>query len=440
MTSRTLFNNAQTHTDSYYANSIDEAPNFPVLRDNIDVEVCVVGGGFAGLSTAIELAEAGKKVALIEGVKVAWGASGRNGGQIIGGWNIGYDSLASQLGTDSAKMFARMAEEAKNIIYERAARYQIECDIKKGFFLAAIKPAHMDYIEQQAEILDKWTYSQMDKPHKHHLVSAQDVGQYLQTDRYIGGHYNEGNGHLHPLKFALGEARAARDLGVEIYEHSKVIRVDHGDRPMVHTAEGSVIADKVVLCGNCYLENVAPKLKTKIMPAGTYIIATEVLSPEVASTLIPKDMATCDVRNILDYFRLSADKRLLFGGKTTYTGQDPRDIARTMRRDMLKVFPQLKHVKIDYAWGGYIDLAVNRMPHVGELHENVLYTQGFSGFGVAPTQIAGRVLAEKILGKSERYSVWNELNHFTFPGGTLLRKPGFLLGSSYYYLRDFLGR
>ena len=440
MTSRTLFNNAQGHTDSYYAASAGSAPNFPVLQDNLDVEVCVVGGGFAGLSTALELAEQGKTVALVEGVKVAWGASGRNGGQIIGGWNIGYDALASQLGTDSAFMFARMAEEAKEIIYDRAERYNIQCDIKKGYFLAAIKRSHLDYIEEHAATLDKWTNSQLAKPHKHHLVSRQNMGDYLQTDRYIGGHYDEGNGHLHPLKFALGEARAAAKLGVKIYEHSKVIRIDRNERPVVHTAEGSITADKLVLCGNCYLEDVAPKLKSKIMPAGTYIIATEPLSEELARQLVPKDMATCDVRNILDYFRISADNRLLFGGKTTYTGADPKDISRTMRRDMLKVFPQLASAKIDYAWGGYIDLAVNRMPHVGELHENVLYTQGFSGFGVAPTQIAGRVLAEKVLGNTERYDVWNNINHFTFPGGTLLRKPGFLLGSSYYYLKDFLGR
>jgi len=286
-------------------------------------------------------------------------------------------------------------------------------------------------LHHYATDMDKWSY-----PHETQIVNQQDMKQHIDSDAYVGGMYDMGKGHFHPLNFVLGEARAATSLGVKIFESSPVVKISGGDEPTVFTQLGKVKAKQVVLAGNCYLGNVAPALEKKIMPASTFVIATEPLGEASAKKLLPRNMAVCDMRHILDYYRLSADNRLLFGGKTIYSGANPKSIKKAMQKDMLKVFPQLADVKIDYAWGGHIDLAVNRMPHLGEYADNVFYMQGFSGYGVVPTHIAGRVMAEKIMGKSERYDVWSNVKHHSFPGGTLLRKPGFLLGSNFFRLRD----
>ena len=419
------------HVDSYYAESANDTTSYPQLSTDVEADVCIVGAGFSGLSTAIELAENGFKVVVVEAVRVGWAASGRNGGQILGGWKTGYDEMEKSWGLDAANMFANLSEEGKQIIYERASKYSINADIKKGFFLAAMNPSHMRDLDHYATDMNKWSY-----PHEIQMVNQQDMKQHIDSDAYVGGMYDMGKGHFHPLNFVLGEARAASSLGVEIFENSPVVKISGGDEPTVFTQYGKVKAKQVVLAGNCYLGNVAPALEKKIMPASTFVIATEPLGEARAKKLLPRNMAVCDMRHILDYYRLSADNRLLFGGKTIYSGASPKSIKKAMQKDMLKVFPQLADVKIDYAWGGHIDLAVNRMPHLGEYTENVFYMQGFSGYGVVPTHIAGRVMAEKIMGKSERYDVWSKVKHHSFPGGTLLRKPGFLLGSNFFRLRD----
>ncbi|WP_019528106.1 NAD(P)/FAD-dependent oxidoreductase [Dasania marina] len=419
------------HINSYYAASANGATDFPTLNDNVEADVCVVGGGYAGMSAAIELAEQGYSVVLLEAVKMGWAASGRNGGQIIGGWNAGYDGLANSFGYETAKLFADLSEEGKRIIYQRAEKYGINADIKKGYVTAAMYQPHLADVQHYAEELSQWHY-----PHAVTVLSQQDMQQHVASDRYIGGLYDEGSGHFHPLNYAIGEAKAAASIGVRIFENSAVLKIESGDEPTVYTAKGRVKAKQIILAGNCYLGKTAAKLQKKIMPSSTLVIATEPLGAERAKQLMPSDAAVCDLRHILDYFRLSVDGRLLFGGKTIYRGVDPKDIAKVMRKDMLKVFPQLADVNVDYAWGGHIDLSVNRMPSVGEYEANVYFAQGFSGHGVVPAHIAGRVLAEKVMGNTERYDVWQQIKHYSFPGGTLLRKPGFLLGSSFFYLQD----
>ncbi|WP_339670145.1 FAD-binding oxidoreductase [Dasania marina] len=434
--SHSVFKNANgQHVDSYYAATVGDVADYPRLQDTIEAEVCIIGGGFAGISAAIELAEQGHDVVLLEGVRVGWAASGRNGGQIIGGWRDSYDEMEAKFGYDTAQTFADMSNEGKQIIYDRAEKYNINADIKKGYLLAAMCKSHVNYMHDSVAEGEKWGGAE-------HLsiISQQDVKSYIDSDSYIGALDNQSNGHLHPLKLAVGEAKAAAALGVRIYEHSPVLDVQGGDEPIVTTAHGRVKAKQVIMTANCYLGKAAPKLQKKIMPAGTYIIATEPLSAERVQKLIPHGQAVCDMRHILDYFRLTADNRLLFGGKTIYSGKDPKDIGKAMFKDMLKVFPQLADVKVDYAWGGHIDIAVNRMPHMGEYANNVYFVQGFSGFGVVATHIAGRVLAEKVMGNNQRYDTWNQIKHHTFPGGTLLRKPGYLLGSSFFYLRDMIDK
>lgn len=421
------------HTQSYYAATLGELPTYPTLNSNLDIDVAIVGAGYCGLSAAIELAQQGRKVALIEGARVGWGASGRNGGQILGDYKYSYDEFADMYGTDAAKAFAAMSEEGKQIIHQRAAQFDIDIDYQQGhIFLASYKP-HMAYIDHVISEGEKWGYA-----HERRFIGASDLPDYVGSDKYLAGVLDQGHGHMHPLKLAVGEARAAEQLGVKLFEQTHVQSIMGGDKPRLITDGGVITANQVLLTGNCYLGNTAPKLARKIMPAGTYMIATEPLSDELAAQLIPQNHAFCDMRNILDYFRLSADNRMLFGGKVIYSGKDPRDIGKAMLKDLAKVFKPLADVRIDYAWGGYIDLAVNRSPHLGEYQPNVYYAQGLSGHGVSPTHILGRVLAEKLMGNSERYDLFNQMPHYTYPGGTLLRKPGFVAGSAAFYLKDFI--
>lgn len=420
-----------SHIDSWYAATAGRVEDRPCLTADEDTDFCIVGGGFLGMSAALELAQAGHKVTLLEGGKVGWAASGRNGGQIIGGWRFSYDKLADTLGAEAAQLFLQMTEEGKSLIYERAQRFNIDAEFRPGYISAAMNSRHQRGIDAWMEEARRWKY-----PHELKKIEGSDVKSYIDSDRYSALLLDSGNGHFHPLKFILGEARAAEQMGVRIYENSPVLDVQGGDSVLVRTAQGTVRARAGILAGNCYLGDAAPSLASRIMPASTYVVATERLGAERAQQLIPGGQAVCDLRHILDYFRVSADHRLLFGGKTLYRGEHPHDIAKQMRADMLKVFPQLSDVAIEYAWGGHIDLSVNRMPHVGEYAPNVLYAQGFSGHGVVNTQIAGRVLVEKLIGDGSRYELWNRLGHHRFPGGTLLRRPGFLLGSIYYYMQD----
>lgn len=431
----TVFEKANgQHINSYYAATAVDSTDFPTLDGDIEAEVCIVGGGFAGLSAAIELAENGYDVALIEAVKTGWAASGRNGGQILGGWTYSYDEIEAEYGADTARMFMQLSEEGRDIIHQRAEKFNIDADIKKGFIVGAMNKAHLARFEEAAEDLEKWNY-----PHQFSLVSQQDVKQYIDSDAYVGALVETGNGHFHPLKFAIGEAKAAASLGVTIYEHSPVTEIKGGDEPTVITARGKIKAKQIILAGNCYLEKVAPALEKKIIPIGTYIITTEPLGEERAKQLIPQGQAVVDARNNMDYYRITADNRLLFGGKGTINHELPKNIIKKiMTKDMLKIFPQLANVKVDYAWGGAIDMSLNSMPYVGEYADNVYFTQGFSGHGVVATHIAGRVLAEKVMGKTERYDVWSQTKHANLPGGTLLRKPGFYAGMGYYMMLDMI--
>lgn len=432
MTTNQLKNNHQ-HVDSYYAATQNDTTSYPTLQGDVTCDVCVVGGGSAGLSTAIELAEKGLSVVLLEGVKIGWGASGRNGGQVIGGWNQEFQSLEKQYGSAVADLFWDMSEEGKHIILERIKKYDINCDFKAGYVLAAIKQRQMDELESYNAYRTQRGY-----PHEVISLDKSAIKDHIQSDRYLGGILDLGNGHLHPLNLMKGEARAAAQLGVSIYEMSPVTHIDYGKEVTLHTKMGRVKAKQVALCGNTFLDNLVPKLRAKIMPAGTYIITTEQLDDAVAEQLMPSQAAACDMNYVLDYFRMTPDNRMLFGGGVTYSGSDPKSIAALMQPKLIKVFPQLAQAKIEYQWGGMIDLSVNRVPHVGRVTDNVYYTQGFSGHGVVQTRIAGRILAEVIAGQSGRYDLWNKIKHHDFPGGRLLRMPGLMLGTAWFRLQDYL--
>jgi glycine/D-amino acid oxidase-like deaminating enzyme len=419
---------------SYYAASSAPRPDHPVLQGELDVDICVVGGGFTGLNTAIELAERGFSVALLEARNIGWGASGRNGGQLIRG--VGHDlaQFAPIIGQEGVRELKLMGLEAVDIVRRRIERHAIDCDLTWGYCDLANKPTELQGFVEEAEELRSLGYT-----HEMQTLNADQMHTVVGSRHYVGGLIDMGSGHLHPLNLALGEARLALQLGVKLYEHSPAIRIDYGPKVRVHTAQGCVTANHLVLGCNAYIDNLNRELGGKVLPAGSYIIATEPLSVEQARQILPRNMAVCDQRVALDYFRLSADRRLLFGGACHYSGHDPKDIAAYMRPKMLKVFPQLESVKIDYQWGGMIGIGANRLPQIGRLKEqpNVFYAQAYSGHGLNATHLAGQLLAQAISGQESRgFELFESVPHITFPGGRYLRSPLLALGMLWHRFKE----
>ena len=421
------------HVASYYAATANPSPDRPELAGDVDCDVCVVGGGFTGLSTALHLAERGYSVVVLESRRMGWGASGRNGGQLGSGLRSGASAMIARFGRDHARRLWDLAEEAKATVRERIARHDIACDYKPGFLLAAAKPRHMAWMTREAELRER----HFDYPHAR-VVSADEVQAMVASRRYHGGVFDAGAGHLHPLNYALGLARAAEDAGARLFEDSPATAVEPGSRPAVRTARGCVRARYVVLCCNGHLGRLERRIAGTIMPVANYMLATAPLGAERATALIPDDIAICDTKFVVDYFRLSADRRLLFGGGETYSGREPRDLKRFVRTYMLRVFPALADAPVDYAWGGTLAITLSRLPHFGRLDGDVYFAHGFSGHGVALTSLAGKLIAEAIAGTAERFDLFARIPHREFPGGTLLRKPGLVLGMLYYGLRDRL--
>jgi len=422
------------HTASYYAASSLPQPDHPVLAGQVQADVCVVGGGFSGLNTAIELAERGFSVVLLEARKIGWGASGRNGGQLIRGVGHGLDQFANVIGEDGVRQMKLMGLEAVEIVRRRVERFQIACDLTWGYCDLANKARDLEGFAEDAEELRSLGYR-----HATRLLQAHEMHSVVGSERYVGGLIDMGSGHLHPLNLALGEALAAQRLGVKLFERSTVTRIEYGPEVNVHTAQGSVRAKTLVLGCNAYLNHLNPELGGKVLPAGSYIIATEPLSEAQAHALLPQNMAACDQRVALDYYRLSADRRLLFGGACHYSGRDPQDIAAYMRPKMLDVFPQLAGVKIDYQWGGMIGIGANRLPQIGRLKDqpNVYYAQAYSGHGVNATHLAGQLLAEAISGQQGGgFDLFAKVPHITFPGGRYLRSPLLALGMLWHRLKE----
>jgi gamma-glutamylputrescine oxidase len=425
------------HAASYYAASMKKPSNYGTLIGEEVADVCVIGGGFSGLNTAIELAERGLSVVLLEAHKIGWGASGRNGGQLIRGVGHGLDQFEKLVGRDGVRDFKLMGLEAVEIVRQRVAKYNIDCDLTWGYCDLANKPSEYEEFAEDAEELRSLGYQ-----HEIRMVKPDEMHYVVGSDRYVGGMIDMGSGHLHPLNLAIGEAAAAASLGVRLFEDSAVTRIDYGPQVCVHTSRGKVRAKNLVLACNAYLNNLNSSIGGKVLPAGSYVIATEPLSAEMAASLIPQNMALCDQRVTVDYYRLSADRRLLFGGACHYSGRDPADIAAYMRPKMLKVFPQLANVKIDYQWGGMIGIGANRLPQIGRLKEqpNVFYAQAYSGHGLNATHLAGKLLGEAISQQQSRgFDLFAQVPHMTFPGGKHLRSPLLAMGMLWYRAKAAVG-
>ncbi len=419
------------HTNSYYAASIKSPTNFPPLQDDIISDVCIVGGGFSGVSAGLELAERGYKVTIVEANKIGWGATGRNGGQIIGGFS-GEDVMLKKYGHHTANMIWDMRWEGNQIIRDRVKKYTIDCDLKWGYLDVAIKKRHINSLKTHSDELLEKNY-----PYKTDLLSKEQTQEIIGTDVYCGSLLNKGNGHVHPLNLCIGEATAAESLGALIYEQSPVIKIDKTSNPKIHTAQGSVTANILLLAGNAY-HQFDKKMQNFIIPVNSFVIATEPLSDNIIQKINPQDLAVCDPNYILEYFRLTGDKRLLFGTRLNYHGNDEAHIKVELRKKLLRIYPYLNNIKIDYAWTGKIAVTINHVPQLGKLASNIFYSQGYSGHGVNMTHLAGKLMTEAISGTMERFDLFKNIRPFAIPGTHLFQKPLLSLGVMLYKIRDLL--
>lgn len=419
---------------SWYVASRNIRLHCPPLLGEAQADVCIIGGGFSGVNTAIELAEKGLSVILLEASQIGWGASGRNGGQLIRGVGHDLDQFTNVIGEQGVRALKLMGLEAVQLVRQRVEKHQIACDLTWGYADLANKPRQLDDFRADMEELRGLGYS---APMQ--VLEAHEVHQVVNSNFYAGAMTDMGSGHLHPLNLLLGEAAVAQQLGVQLCEQSEVTRIDYGPRIKVHTGSGMVSAGQLVIACNAYLRDLQPQLSGKVLPAGSYVIATEPLGEERARSLIPQNMALCDQRVALDYYRFSADHRLLFGGACHYSGRDPADIAAYMRPKMLRVFPQLADVKIAYQWGGMIGIGANRLPQIGRLPEqpNVFYAQAYAGHGVNATHLAAKLLGEAISGQaSQGFELFDRVPHMTFPGGKHLRAPLLALGMMWQQIKE----
>jgi gamma-glutamylputrescine oxidase len=422
---------------SYYAATVLAAPAHVELESSVDCDVCVVGGGIAGCSSALHLAEAGYKVVLLEEYRVGWGASGRSGAQAVHGVASGQTRLERLIGSTAARIVWDVSLEGLALMKQLIARHRINCDWADGYMLTALKQQHVQELQAELdELQNKLGYGSV------RYVPRDELCTILGTTRYVGALYDSNSGHLHPLNYTIGLADAAERAGTRIFEGTRALgfRQASGARGAtvrIRTPRGEVRAHDLVLCGNVYLGGTAPALASKIIAMGSHIVATEPLGPERARTLIANNAAVSDMNWVLDYYRLSVDHRLLFGGRIGHSGFGSLDAAGATRKRMLKVFPQLADVRIEYSWGGHVDVTLNRAPNFGRLASNIYYLQGFSGQGIALTGIAGKLVAQAIAGTTERFDVFARIPHRSFPSA-ILRRPALALAMMYYRLKDLL--
>lgn len=419
--------------DSYYEATVVRSQAEGPLAGRHTADVCVVGAGYTGLSTALECRARGLSVIVVEANEPGWGASGRNGGQVLAGF-ANDDTLSAQLGAADARAAWALSVDGVALVRERIARFGIDCDFTEGFLYVATGP-------RRARELEAWMRTTEERYRYPHLAwhTGSQLIERIGSSRYVAGVRDDFAAHLHPLKYCLGLAAAATQNGAKLFSRSPVTNIDFGARPVVKTASGEVHCEHVVVCCNAYNGDVVPKhVGRRIIPVGTYIVATEPLPADQVARLIPAREAVCDNNFFLDYFRLSADNRLLFGGRATSGYVDPRRLKESLRARMTAVFPELAETAIDYLWGGFVDVTRNRAPDFGRIKTRGYYAQGFSGHGVALTGIAARVIVDAICGNARALDLFAKLRHAPFPGGPGLRRPILELGMWYHRIREWL--
>jgi gamma-glutamylputrescine oxidase len=425
--------NQAVHTESWYAASATGATDYAPLTDDLDVDVCVVGAGITGLSTAIHLAEHGFRVAVLEGRRVGWGASGRSGGQMVFGFACDQPRLVRLVGTADARKLWECGLEGMDLLRGLVKRFDINCDLTHGHIHTAIKPRQVRELRAwQADLENSYGYRSLS------FLDRRQVRQRIASDRYLAGLHDANSAHIHPLNYALGLARAATATGARIFENSAAVAVSEDSRVQVTTAHGRVSADFLVLAGNAYLGRLAPHIETRIMPVGTYMAATEVLGRERCRALIADNAAVADINFVLAYFRRSPDHRILFGSTVSYSTLTPPNLRENLRKQLLVVFPQLQDIRMQYGWGGLVGITMNRAPHFGRIGRHIYFAQGFSGHGIALTGLAGKLMADAIRGTAEKFDLFARIPHREFPGGRALRTPALVLAMLWHRLRDLL--
>ncbi len=421
------------YPSSWYAATAEALPPFPTLKGEVTADVCVVGGGFTGLSSALHLAERGYKVALVEAHRVGFGASGRNGGQLGSGQRQDQETLEKMVGPEDAKKLWDQGEEAKALVKSLISKHKIECHLKPGIAHACFSDREMrDEHTHTEHLRNHYGYDQIEN------MDAEAFRALVPSPTYHGGSLDMGAAHLHPLAYALGLARAAATAGVEVYEASEVHNIQRGAQAVVQTGQGRVVADHVILACNGYLGGLDRKVAARVMPINNFIIATEPLGDEAAK-IVTRDIAVADTKFVVNYYRLSHDKRLLFGGGESYGYKFPRDITQTVRKPMLEIYPHLKDAKIDYSWGGTLAITMKRMPYLARVAPNMLSASGYSGHGVGNATHAGKLMADAIAGQAEGFDTMARVPTSVFPGGTMMRSPLLVLAMTWYAMRDRLG-
>ncbi|MCE4057802.1 NAD(P)/FAD-dependent oxidoreductase [Pseudomonas sp. Au-Pse12] len=424
----------QTYVNSYYAATRNQTTDYPQLEELVECDVCVIGAGYTGLSSALFLAEAGYSVTVLEAAKVGFGASGRNGGQLVNSYSRDVDVIEERYGEKSAEVLGSMIFEGADIIRQRIQHYDIQCDYRPGGIFAALNNKQLKGLAEQ-----KRNWERLGN-HNLKLLDKAQIDREVGTRNYIGGLLDMQGGHIHPLNLALGEASAIIGLGGKIFEQSAAVEITYGEPNVVRTAKGVVRAKYLLIAGNAYLQqDLDPRVTRKSMPCGSQIVVTEPLPEQLARSLITHNYCVEDCNYLLDYFRLTGDNRLLYGGGVVYGAREPDDIDQLIRPKILKTFPQLKDVKIDYRWTGNFLLTMSRMPQFGRIEKNAYYMQGYSGHGVTCSHLAGKLIAEMIRGDAERFNAFASLPHMPMIGGRTFQAPLTAMGAAYYALRDRFG-
>jgi len=422
------------HVDSWYAASAGAAPSYTSLKGGTDADVCIIGAGYTGLSSAIHLAERGYKVVVLEANRVGWGASGRNGGHVGTGQRADQSSLEKWVGRETAGNLWQLGLDAVDLVCELVETHHIDCELGVGNLHMAAKASHALDLEHEVNQLTRdYGYT------KASYLNREELAELTSASGMHGGMLDMGARHLHPLKYTHGLARVASSLGVTIYEQSPAVKWRDNSQLQINTPQGSVTAKALVLACNGYLGKLAPTIAGNIMPINNFVVATEPLSPEQQRAVTRDNHSLSDSLFVINYWKLSGDGRLLFGGGENYTSRFPKDIKGFVRPYMLNIYPELTDVKIDYGWGGTLGITMNRMPDFGRIGSRIFYAQGFSGHGVPTATMAGKLLAAAIDGDGEKFNLMASVPTHRFPGGTLLRWPGLVAGMLYYSLLDKLG-
>ncbi len=416
------------HAPSWYASSSNPLEEFPSAKGELKFDVAIIGAGFSGLSSALHLSELGYKVCVLDAHRVGWGASGRNGGQVGSGQRIGQDEAEKLVGFEHAKRGFDIGVEAAGLVRDLIKKHKINCAYKRGIIEAMHRPRYDDEIREYVELLnDKYDYDHM------RYLSPEEMREKIGSSDYSAGSVDTNAGHLHPLNYARGLAKAAAKAGAEIFELSRVTSVEAGN---IKTQDAEIKADKIIIAANGYLGGLDRKVADRVMPINNFIIATEPMSEDECKALIRDGEAVCDSRFVVNYFRISEDNRMLFGGGENYSYKFPSNIIKVVRKPMLQVFPQLENTKIDYAWGGTLAITRNRVPCFEFRKDGIINISGYSGSGVHMATMAGKIVAEAVNGQMARFDTMSKLPTPKFPGGAALRWPLLPLALTWYAMRD----